>query len=80
MTLTPLGLRGSNPKTGPILPYSENVLTLRKSSLHPKEGNINLMVVYNVHEGIFLDSEIHDPWARSLGVSVGPIWSLETLR
>lgn len=73
-------LKLQSPKTGPILPYSEHVLTLRKSSLHPKQGNINLMVAYNVHETLFLDSEIHDPWARSLGVWVGPKWSLETLR
>lgn len=65
-----------------ILPYSENVLTIRTFSLHPKQGNINIIVGYIVHdhEALFLDSEIHYPWARSLGVQVGPIWSLETLR
>lgn len=46
----------------------------------PWPQNINLMVVYNVHEDLFLDSEIHYPWAMSLGVCIGLIWSLETLR
>ena len=47
-------VRGSGPRAGPIWPYSENVLNLRKSSLLPYifEKNYNYPLAQLVAKGI----------------------------
>ena len=67
-------VRGSGPRAGPIWPYSENGLNLRKSSsLLSYVFGKHYMHYNDVHEAFYLVWKIHGSWARGSGPRAGPI-------
>lgn len=66
-------VRGSSPRVGLIWLYSENVFNFRKSSLYPKQIEINRIYSYGIHKTHFLNFEIYDPGSEVKDHWVWPV-------
>lgn len=72
-TIVMLLRQGFKPQGGSNMTVQQNVFNFRKSSLYPKQIEINRIYGYDIHKTHFLNFEIYDPGSEVKDHWVWPV-------